>query len=423
MSLRFVLFVWMLLVLTTTCAQSKSLRTVTNRDATPVATINVNDKTAAEENVIPSRMIHCRLFHVGASMLGLVYSSSSSSNSISSSTTDGITTTSVDVSHSMYTCISSPPSSSIDVYTVEFQRDADAASFVYPTWVDLPSTWIMKTPSLPHRIVVPAGQRPQRRRRRFLNGEEDPTSSSSTLLEASQEDTDVAPEDFTRMGRKTLLAVRVVTDTEQPDVTLEEMEAAIFGTAPHPSAVTLEQSDENSTTTTTATTAATVLQEDQNGASSSSNLIPYQSVAEQYKAATLGNLVYEPLRGPGYERGVLELNLSQAIRSDFQLAGQGIQAMGPSIVAATAARLGVTQVTNAVDHVIFCLPNDSLLAGTTAWTAFTYLYEPYRYVSLCSHGRKPFSESWIPKTKHLCDCCPIHATFTVVEFVIFLCTQ
>eukprot|EP00977_Amphora_coffeiformis_P019500 scaffold7303_cov153-Amphora_coffeaeformis.AAC.11 len=172
----------------------------------------------------------------------------------------------------------------------------------------------------------------------------------------------MAPEDFTRIGRKTLLVVRVVTSTEEPDVGLEEMEAAIFGTIPHPhaSGVTLEHSSENIT------------------ASLDGSLV-YQSVVEQYQAATLGNLMFEPLKGPGYEKGILEIDLSKSMGINFVFAGQGIQALAPTLQMATAERLGVTELTNAVDHVIFCLPNDSLLAGTTAWTAFTYLYEPYSY--------------------------------------------
>lgn len=260
-----------------------------------------------------------------------------------------------EVPHSSYACQSSDT-----LFEVQFSHESDAAKFRRPIWVNLPSQWMIEDNSS-RKIVIPTGLFPLRTIDRSLISEGSKREDFPDDLEASQED-EVAPKDFTRIGRKTLLVVRVVTSTEKPDVGLEEMEAAIFGTIPHPhaSVVTLEQSQENAT-------------------ASLDGPLSYQSVAEQYQAATLGNLIFEPLKGPGFENGILEIDLSQSIGANFVMAGQGIQSLAPSLHEATAGRIGVTELTNVADHVIFCLPNDSLLAGTTAWTAFTYLYEPYSY--------------------------------------------
>ena len=262
----------------------------------------------------------------------------------------------VDVLHSSYACQAQDT-----FYGVEFDHYADAATFKRPTWVTVPSGWMISDDSA-RTIVIPRGRFPPRADHRSLNGETFVAREDfPDNLEASQEG-EVAPKDFTRIGRKTLLVVRVVTGTEAPDVSVEEMEAAVFGTIPHPhaSGVALEHSSENIT-------------------ASLDGPLSYQSVAEQYQAATLGNLMFEPIKGPGYEKGVLEIDLSKYMGANFVLAGQGIQSLASSLQLVTAELLGVTELSDAVDHVIFCLPNDSLLAGTTAWTAFTYLYEPYSY--------------------------------------------
>ena len=322
-----------------------SVVTAVSRQAPPSSSIRggrrseITAATMAEKEDSLS-LIHCRLLQLETSML-------------SGGTQDD--NLDLDVMHSSYAC------QALDkIYKVEFSHASDAAKFKRPIWVALPPEWISENDS-PHTFTIPSGMFPRRTYHRSLNGENSAREDFPDSLESSEQG-EVAPEDFTRIGRKTLLVVRIVTRTEAPDVGVEEMEAAIFGTIPHPhaSAAALEHSDENIT-------------------ASLDGPLSYQSVVEQYEAATLGNLMFEPLKGPGYENGVLEIDLSQYMGVNFVLAGQGIQAMAPALQLATADRLGVTELTNAVDHVIFCLPNDSLLAGTTAWTAFTYLYEPYSY--------------------------------------------
>lgn len=304
-----------------------------------------NLDNSSSSSTLPFTSIQCRLVQVEAFMLGLMNSDEENNDA-------------VDLSHTSFAC-----QSSLDgiLYAVEFERETDASRLSHPVWMSVPQEWLKKAISNsnsnnepPPTIVLPSGTLPPRQRRTLMEQENDG-------LENSQED--VAPADFTRMGRKTLLAVRIVTNTEQPDVDATEMEAAIFGTAPHPHAnnIALEQAQEENVT------------------ASLDGPLQYQSVAEQFQAATLGNLLYQPLRGPGYENGVLELNLAEYMGADFVLAGQGVQSLAPEILKATAIRLGVSAVTNAADHVIFCLPNDSLLAGSAVWTAFTYLYEPYSY--------------------------------------------
>jgi hypothetical protein len=140
---------------------------------------------------------------------------------------------------------------------------------------------------------------------------------------------------------------------------------------------TAAQQSSTSSSTTTGDDTDTQDKDDANEDDDSS-YEDYTSVVEQYAAATLGNLLYTPLQGPGYERGILQVNMAK-YDPTFQIANTGIQTAIPTILQATAETLGVTELTDIVDHIIFCLPNDSLLGGTKAWTAFTYLYEPYTY--------------------------------------------
>jgi hypothetical protein len=234
------------------------------------------------------------------------------------------------------------------------------------SWITVPRAWLAATAAdatgSEAVLQIPAGGLPPDfqvrapHHRHHNNIRNLPEEEADTLELVGSGDAPIAtPPDFTRLGRKTLLAVRVVTHTEAPDVTLAAMEAALFGTAPHPAGLT---------------PSAALAEEE-----------PYVSVVEQYARVSLGHLLWEPLTGPGYEQGVLEVNLADFLQAgeDYRIAGLGVQSLAPTLLQATAARLGVAELTNAADHVIFCLPNDSLLAGTTAWTAFTYLYEPYSY--------------------------------------------
>lgn len=247
---------------------------------------------------------------------------------------------SMDVSHSSFIC----RTDSAKVYSIEFQSETDSellrSKYIRPAWITFPADWLQSTTTenVTNELVavVPKGGGARwMMTQRALTGRNDPDE-----IEESTED--VAPADFTRIGRKTLLVVRIVTNTEEPDVNADEMEAALFGTIPHPhaSAVSLEHAEEN------------------NNATSQQALdfpLEYVSVTEQYRAASLGNLIYEPLIGPGYEKGILEVNLGQHLGEDFVMDGQGIQGLAPSLLEATAKTLGVSVLTDAVDHVIYCL--------------------------------------------------------------------
>lgn len=292
-------------------------------------------------------MIYCRLLQAESFLLSAAQDDDASS-----------LTTTTDVSYSSFVC----QTESSTVYSVEFQSDADAllarGRFSRPVWISLPLDWLIhddvhddeddestdrvlvvppgqwRRTAQPQRALASSGRRRRPRRRTFQND-----------VAQSDEKEDVAPADFTRMGRKTLLAVRIVTNTEAPDVGADEMEAALFGTAPHPHAANVgeeEGQDENNTGGETAQQAVDYP-------------VGYISVAEQYEAVSLGSLVYEPLSGPGYERGVLEINLGQHLDEDFVIEGEGIQGLAPTLLQITAQTLGVTELTDAVDHVIYCL--------------------------------------------------------------------
>ena len=321
---------WCLLGTPTTCSLAASpvrRRVQQDKEASTAATGNDHDDHA----------IYCRIRHLESLVLTLSPSSSSASFSEQPAPTRTV-------------CHAADHTA----YTVQWPRHTPRPSA--GQWLRLPTAWIVHEENDKHAnsaeptIVIPE-------HRSLTEGED--------LVVESQENAHNVPPNFARKGRKSLLVVRVVTATEEPDVLQDEIEASIFGTVPHP--VLAQRSQEGLQTNTTAAQAM------ENG--------PYQSVVEQFAQASLRNLLYQPLYGPGYEFGVLQLRMAE-YDPDFRIAGRGIQKAASVILKATAQRLGVASaeaLTDVVDHIIFCLPNDSLLAGSVAWTAFTYLYEPFSY--------------------------------------------
>lgn len=139
-------------------------------------------------------------------------------------------------------------------------------------------------------------------------------------------------------GTMRVLAVRVRSITgEEPEESLEEIEAGIFGTTTDVS------------------------------------LLPIASVTNQYRLASHGALDLQPASGPGIINGVTEITVNR------QVVGSGVQADLSSAVL-DATRDVVGSLDEVADRFIFCLPNGSLLEGRDSWTAFTFLYEP---VSIC----------------------------------------
>jgi hypothetical protein len=149
-----------------------------------------------------------------------------------------------------------------------------------------------------------------------------------------------------RLGNKKLLAVRVVSAIgEEPEETLAEITSAIFGVDPFGTQVQSNEYAQDST------------------------------VVSQYRHVSAGSFNLLAASGPGIEFGVVQVVV------DHVIAGAGIQSLSNAIVAATEEQLGGS-LDEIADYVVFCLPNDSLLQGTTAWTAFTYLYEPVSAIVL-----------------------------------------
>jgi hypothetical protein len=143
-----------------------------------------------------------------------------------------------------------------------------------------------------------------------------------------------------RLGTKKLLAVRVVSVIgEEPEETLAEITDAIFGAAPFETQVQSSEQAQDAT------------------------------VVSQYRHVSAGSLNLIAASGPGIEFGVVQIIVDNVI------AGAGIQRLSNVIVAATEEQLGGS-LDEIADHVVFCLPNHTLLQGSRDWTAFTYLYEP-----------------------------------------------
>lgn len=140
-----------------------------------------------------------------------------------------------------------------------------------------------------------------------------------------------------RTGTKSLLAVRLVAGggAEQPVETISEIREAIFFTQ-----------------------------------SSTSLLLP--TVLSQYAAVSHGALRWRPATGPGIHQGVAEITIPDTLR-DRTIRGP----LMSEILNATAQVVG--HLAQVADHIIFCLPDGSILNGANHWTAFTFLYEPYSF--------------------------------------------
>lgn len=134
-------------------------------------------------------------------------------------------------------------------------------------------------------------------------------------------------------GTKRLLAVRITTEQERPDETLEFMEGTIFGTG--------DQAETH-------------------------------SVVSQYAALTHGQLQYVKAEGPNIVNGVTEVRIQTS-----SLVGKDVQGnLKEDILTQTEDLLG--DLEDVADNIIFCLPTGSLF-NDKDWTAFTYLFEPYSY--------------------------------------------
>jgi len=60
---------------------------------------------------------------------------------------------------------------------------------------------------------------------------------------------------------------------------------------------------------------------------------------------------------------------------DHAVVGEGAQgSLNRAILEATEEQLG--SLDEIANHIIFCIPTGSLIQGSTAWMAYTYLYEP-----------------------------------------------
>lgn len=141
------------------------------------------------------------------------------------------------------------------------------------------------------------------------------------------------------VGTKKLLAVRVVSASgEEPAETLAEIRGAIFGAATF-------------------------------GVDASNEYAQTVTAVSQFKDVSAGALKLQAATGTGIVVGVVQVVV------DHVVAGGAVNAVTKAITAATEDLLGGS-LDEIADHVIFCLPNDSILQGTTDWTAFTYLYEP-----------------------------------------------
>lgn len=147
-----------------------------------------------------------------------------------------------------------------------------------------------------------------------------------------------------RLGRQSLLAVRVSSSVSgvSPTETVDEIEAALFGSGPNPD-----------------------------------QLEPHQVVVNHYAAVSHGQLLYEPAVAdiPGTIRnGVTEISIDTPFDETVDVQTDIL----PRLLTATRERIG-SDTLDSIDKIIFCLPTGAHFEGDADWTAFTYLWEPYSY--------------------------------------------
>jgi hypothetical protein len=160
-------------------------------------------------------------------------------------------------------------------------------------------------------------------------------------LQQQQLQPPLRPQSIARSGVKTLLAIRVIADGVEPVETLADMEGTIFGTGAKAIVAT---------------------------------------VVAQYQQMSHGKLRYEPLTLTGnsnVQNGVMELTMPKLLGVNVQGSFTELMLNKTQDILLGADSTGTLE--DAVDNIIFCLPDGGLFKGSTEWTAFTYLFEPYSY--------------------------------------------
>jgi len=147
-----------------------------------------------------------------------------------------------------------------------------------------------------------------------------------------------------RRGRQSLLAVRVSSSVSgvSPLETVDEIEAALFGSGPNP-----EQ------------------------------LEPHQVVVNHYAMISHEQLLYEPAVADipdSIQNGVTEISIDMPFDETVDVQTDIL----PRLLTATRERIG-SYTLDSIDKIIFCLPTGAHFQGDSDWTAFTYLWEPYSY--------------------------------------------
>ena len=142
------------------------------------------------------------------------------------------------------------------------------------------------------------------------------------------------------IGTRSVLAVQLTTSfvesgtrrSEDPGLSTTEIEGTIFGTGPD---------------------------------------APEHDVLSQYSACSHGALNLVPATGPNIVNGVAEVRLGRRIAGEEILGS-----LQDFILEATENVVGSV---DQYSHVVFCIPDDALMDGSTKWTAFTYFHSHWSF--------------------------------------------
>jgi Gametolysin peptidase M11 len=158
----------------------------------------------------------------------------------------------------------------------------------------------------------------------------------SLLPRGRRVQSDIAPV----VGERTILAVQLTTTfmlegqtkEEHPGMTKSEIEGSIFGTGLN---------------------------------------APGHSLVSQYRACSFGALDFRPAVGNGIENGVAQVVMRKPVAG-----GEILGSLQDDILEAAEEQMGSL---GQFDHIIFCIPDDALMAGAEKWTAFTYFHSHWSF--------------------------------------------
>ncbi|CAB9499848.1 glutathione Stransferase [Seminavis robusta] len=134
-------------------------------------------------------------------------------------------------------------------------------------------------------------------------------------------------------GKRNVLAVQLTTSmNEHPELSMVDIQGSIFGTG---------------------------------------SRAPGHDFASQYRDCSFGALDFQPATGNNIQNGVTHVRMQKPVAG-----GEILGSLQDDILEATEERVGSL---DQFDHIIYCIPDDALMDGSSKWTAFTYFHSHWSF--------------------------------------------